>query len=243
MNTLIVGSSSGLGKEILEQKIKKGDEIFAISRYSNHLIYKEHLNQANLIIKADLASFDEQNQFDPLLKHIPSLDQIYFAIGGGFGRKDLIPSYEDMLLVFKMNIFVISSIIKSLHESKKINESSKICVISSIASQEVVASPAYSSAKSALNTFSKTMTKKKNKNFGSLSNFICGAFEGNGTGFDRLRLNNKAAYNNFVNNRLPNGKTLSTSELAAYIITTMDFSTELLDGITIKVDSNESFSI
>ena len=87
------------------------------------------------------------------------------------------------------------------------------------------------------------MTKKKNKNFGSLSNFICGAFEGNGTSFDRLRLNNKAAYNNFVNNRLPNGKTLSTSELAAYIITTMDFSTELLDGITIKVDSNESFSI
>ena len=66
------------------------------------------MNQANLTIKADLASIDKQNQFEPLLKDIPSLDQVYFAIGGGFGRKDSMPSYEHMLLVFKMNIFVIS---------------------------------------------------------------------------------------------------------------------------------------
>ena len=46
MNILIVGSSSGLGKEIFEQKLKLGDQIYALSKYSNSSIYKDHLRNA-----------------------------------------------------------------------------------------------------------------------------------------------------------------------------------------------------
>ena len=72
---------------------------------------------------------------------------------------------------------------------------------------------------------------------------MCGAFEGSGSAFDRLKEKNLEAYNSFVKNRLPNGNPLSTKELASYIIATMNFSTDLLDGLTIKVDGNESFSL
>ena len=243
MNILIVGSSSGLGKEIFEQNIKKGNQIYAISKYSNNSTYEVHLNNAAAIVKTDFTNINTQKDTDLILDGIPIIDQIYFAIGGGFGKRDILPSFEDILLVFKINVFVISSIIKSLYESNKINKNSKICIISSISSKEVTASPAYSAAKSALNSIGKVITKQKTNQFGSLTNFICGAFEGNGSGFDRLRENNIEAYNNFVSNRLPNGKPLNTSELASYIIKTMTFSVDLLDGLTIKIDGNESLAI
>ena len=243
MNILIVGSSSGLGKEILEQKINKGSNLYAISKYSNKSIYNAHQEYTKAIIKADLSEIDTQQEINFLLKDMPSFDQIYFAIGGGFGRKDILPSYEDMLLVYKLNVFLIFSIIKGLYENNQMGSKSKICTISSIASQEVTASPSYSSAKSALNTLGKTVSKKNKNYFGSLTNFLCGAFEGNGTGFDRLKVKNKNAYNSFISNRLPNGKPIKTSELASYIIKTMDFSTDLLNGLTIKIDGNESVSI
>ncbi len=243
MNILIVGSSSGLGKEIFEQKYKLGDQIYAISKYSNISVYENHSNKAKAIIKKDLTDIDKQEKINHLLNNLPEINQIYFAIGGGFGKKDILPSLEDILLVYKLNVFVISSIIKGLFDNKKLKKDSKICIISSISSQEVTASPTYSSAKSALNTLGKVITKQKNNHFGSLTNFICGAFEGNGTGFDRLKSKNIKAYDDFISNRLPNGKPLDTFELASYIIKTMDFSTDLLDGLTIKIDGNESFAI
>ncbi len=243
MNILIVGAGSGLGKEIFDQQIKKGDDIYAISRYSSNEVYENHLKYSKQIIKVDLESIKKQNELNSLIKSFPSLDQIFFTVGGGFGRKDIFPSLEDMMFVYKMNIFIVGSIIRALNLDNKLNKKSKICIISSIAANEVTASPTYSSAKSALNTFSKVMTKQKNKSFGSLTNFICGAFEGNGTGFDRLKTNNLDAYKNYIKNRLPNGKPLSTEELASYIIKTMDFSNDILDGLTVKVDGNESFSI
>ena len=243
MNILIVGSSSGLGKEILEQKIKNGNNIYAISKYTNESIYNTHYEHTKSIIKADLSKIDKQQEINFLLKDMPDFEQIYFAIGGGFGRKDILPSYEDILYVYKLNVFLIFSMIKAFYENNQIGIKSKICTISSIASQEVTASPSYSSAKSALNTLGKTMTKQNKNYFGSLTNFLCGAFEGNGTGFDRLKVKNHDAYNLFISNRLPNGRPIQTSELASYIIKTMDFSTDLLDGLTIKVDGNESVSI
>ncbi len=242
MNILIVGASSGLGKEIFDQQINKAD-IFAISRYSKNSVYEYQIKHSKKIIKLDLDSLKEQRELDSLIKDFPALDQIYFTVGGGFGKKDIFPSLEDMIFVYKMNVFMVSSIIRALYLSNKLNNKTKICIISSIAANEVTASPTYSSAKSALNTLGKVMTKQKNKSFGSLTNFICGAFEGNGTGFDRLKTNNLVAYKNFIENRLPNGKPLTTQELALFIIKTMDFSNEILDGLTIKVDGNESFSI
>ena len=243
MNILIVGSSSGLGKEIFEQNIKTRNQIYAISKYSNNSTYKDHLNNAAAIVRSDFINIKTQKDIDSILEKIPTIEKIYFAVGGGFGKREILPSFEDIFLVFKINVFVISSIIKSLSESGKISKNTKICIISSIASKEVTASPAYSAAKSALNTLGKVITKQKNKQFGSLTNFICGAFEGNGSGFDRLKLNNREAYNNFVISRLPNGKPLNTSELASYIIKTMNFSVDLIDGLTLKIDGNESLAI
>ena len=243
MNILIVGSSSGLGKEIFEQKLKLGDQIYALSKYSNSSIYKDHLRNARAINKIDFADIKTQEEINLLFNNLPEIDQIYFAIGGGFGKRDILPSFEDISLVYKLNVFIVSSVIKSLFDSQKLKKDSKICIISSISSKEVTASPAYSSAKSALNTLGKVMTKQKDNHFGSLTNFICGAFEGNGTGFDRLKSKNIEAYNKFISDRLPNGKPLNTFELASYIIKTMDFSVDLLDGLTIKIDGNESFAI
>jgi len=243
MNILIIGSSNGLGKEIFEQKKDTNADIYTISKYSNSKVYDDHLKHTKQLIKTDLAKIQNQAEINLIVNKFPILDQIYFLIGGGFGRKDILPNYEDMLFIYKMNVFIISSLIKGLNEKEKMNKNSKICIVSSIASKEVTASPAYSSAKSALNTYGKLITKKKDTQFGSLTNFICGAFEGNGASFDRLKKNNLNAYNNYIKNKLPNGEPLRTKDLASYIITTMDFSKNILDGLTIKIDGNESIAI
>ena len=81
MNILIVGSSSGLGKEIFEQNIKIGNQIFAVSKYSNNSTYENHLNCAAGIVKTDLTNIKTQKDIDILLDKIPKIDQIYFAIG------------------------------------------------------------------------------------------------------------------------------------------------------------------
>ena len=49
MNILIVGASSGLGKEIFDQRIKKGDDIYAISRYSKDEVYEYQIKYSKKI--------------------------------------------------------------------------------------------------------------------------------------------------------------------------------------------------
>lgn len=243
MSILIVGSSSGLGKEIFEQLAEQKSELSTISRYSNTKVYETQRSYSKKAVKCDLTNLSRQTDFDDITKELPKIEQLYFSIGGGLGRKDILPALEDIELVYKLNLYAPICLLRSLNKNLKIDSKTKICFISSIASNEVIASPAYSSAKAALNTYCKTATKQQDNQFGSITNFLCGAFEGNGSAFNRLKERNNKAYNTFIEQRLPHGRPLSTKELASYIIATMEFSKELLDGMTIKVDGNESFSI
>ena len=241
MNVLIVGSSSGLGRSLLEYYAALNHCVIGISRYNDINILNKHQKIASIVAK-DLLECKSQDSFLEVVRELPSLDLCIYCIGGGYGKNSEMPSYEEMSLLVSLNLLVPSSILKSLHLNCCASSSTKHCFISSVASEEVVASVAYSSAKAALNAYGKTVSKKDNS-CGPVVVIKLGAVEGSGSAFDRLHQRNIKAYDDFCKKRLKGQPPMHTSEITKFVANLMDQPTKLLDGLTIKLDSSESLSI
>jgi len=242
LSTLIVGSSNGLGKQIFNLCNFNKESLYGISRYTNTSTYELHCKKAK-ILKVDLLAYNTQKEFDELIAPIPSISNLFITIGGGYGVKADLPSYEQLHLLHKLNLLIPAAIIHSLANSNKLTTDSKTCLVSSIATDEVTASTAYTSSKASLNSYAKCIAKKLGGNKGAIFYIKLGAMEGSGTSFDRLRTSNVTAYDDFVLDRLPYGAPMPTEDVARLLISFMGCSNQLVDGMVLKLDANESLAI
>ena len=240
-NILIVGSSSGLGAELLARYANNSVRVTGISRYQNKETFANHSEIAR-VVKMDLLDCQSQDSFKDAIKGFELFSHCIFCIGGGYGINAMLPSYEDLLLLLKLNLLIPTSLLKGLVDEGLVDLSTKICFISSIAAEEAVASVSYTSAKAALNAYSKVISKKDN-NVGPVLNIKLGAVEGSGAAFDRLKLRDIGAYQDFCNNRLNGEHPMRASDVAEFIVKLLDSPASLLNGLTIKLDNSESLSI
>jgi NAD(P)-dependent dehydrogenase (short-subunit alcohol dehydrogenase family) len=242
LNSLVVGSSSGLGRKIFESISESSLNVYGVSRYRNIDTFEHHLAAGNAR-RVDLLNFNSQSDFHSLISQLPSFKRIYLCIGGGYGIHNDLPSFEETLLLHKLNSFIPSSIVNSLFNLEKLDSESTIFFISSIATDEITASTGYSSAKSSLNVYSKCIAQKIAPNLGAVVLVKLGAIEGSGTSFDRLKLTNPTAYTNFVSSRLPYGRPMDTSQVASTLINLSTLPTQILDGMSITIHANESLAL
>ncbi len=242
LSTLILGSSNGLGKQIFDLCNANQESLYGISRYTNNSTYELHCKKAK-ITKVDLLAFKAQQEFDDLIAQIPCLSKLFITIGGGYGISETLPSYEQLHLLHKLNLLIPAAIINSLANSNKLATNSKTCLVSSIATDEVIGSTAYTSSKASLNSYAKCIAKKLGGKKGAIFYVKLGAMEGSGTSFDRLRKNNVKAYDSFVAERLPYGMPMPTEDVARMLISFMSCPNQLVDGMVLRLDANESSAI
>ena len=243
MNSLVVGSSSGLGCQLYESISRRPhSSVYGLSRYKNLDRFNSHSLVGN-VKRVDFLEYTSQKTFDDLFSELPNFSNIYLTIGGGYGIHSDFPSYEESLLIHKLNSFIPSSIVHSLSNLGKLNSATNIFFISSIATEEITASTGYTAAKSSLNAYSKCIARKKGLKFGAVVLVKLGAMEGAGTSFDRLKCNNINAYEQFVSTRLPYGKPMNSFDVASTLIDLSALPKQILDGMSITIHANESVSL
>ena len=168
MKILITGSSQGIGKKIFED-LKEQNEVYTINRTDT--------GKNNFI--CDLSNLQEVQHLCNQLRNY-HFDVLINNAGGSYPKKFEDLTVEDITKRINLNFISPLLIIQSVVEKMKINKFGRIINISSVAAKTPVPYlHIYSSAKSALNSLTKSLAKCY-KNLNITINSICpGAVETN----------------------------------------------------------------
>jgi NAD(P)-dependent dehydrogenase (short-subunit alcohol dehydrogenase family) len=155
---LIVGGSSGIGKETAKQLLQQGAKWVAIIGYQNSKIEeaKKELSTFGEVkhFKADLTKWEEVNKAIDFVKSLGQTDLLVNAVGV-FVPKSFVEhtttDYDKYLDLNKATFFITQQVVKNMIEHK---QGSIVNIGSMWASQSVAATPssAYSMAKAGLHS-------------------------------------------------------------------------------------------
>jgi NAD(P)-dependent dehydrogenase (short-subunit alcohol dehydrogenase family) len=155
---LIVGGSSGIGKETAKQLLQQGAKWVAILGYQETKIdeAKKELSQFGEVrtFKADLTKWEEVNKTIDFVKSLGQIDLLVNAVGV-FVPKSFVEhttqDYDKYLDLNKATFFITQQVVKNMIEHK---QGSIVNIGSMWASQSVAATPssAYSMAKAGLHS-------------------------------------------------------------------------------------------
>ena len=216
---LINGATSGLGKQLSIFFDRKDYKLICLGKDKKKMFsLKKRLKKTHIFINNDFTKEKNLKSLKKDLNKYQNIDAVIHSMGGGLGlKKDLLPK-EDFLKLFSVNLLVQSEI-NNLLISKAIKKKKKLKIVhlSTTASLESIASIGYSTAKSALNTYSKILSKKFLKNKIDVKNLILGAFETEDNSFARLKKKNLKAYNDFKKKRLPLNRYAISDEIIPVI--------------------------
>lgn len=156
---LVTGASSGIGREISIQCSNMGAQVFITGRNVDKL--KETLSFLNETCSYFECDICNEVEVKHLVEKIPSLDGVVFSAG----VIDYMPikfltlkKINDLMNInFNSQVFLTQQLLKN----NKLNNSSSILYVSSIASKIGIAGTSiYSASKAALNAFSRVLASE-----------------------------------------------------------------------------------
>jgi NAD(P)-dependent dehydrogenase (short-subunit alcohol dehydrogenase family) len=163
-NILVVGASSGIGKECYQAAVSLGATGYAMARRKEllqDLLSKFPKNKGLSFFSGDISKQDDIKQF---VEEIDSIDGLVFAAGiiNPYPSKYLTEEFASE--VFKVNVFGCMNLVSALFRKKKIQDKASLVFISSVASSyPFEAGGAYCSSKAALETYAKTLAMEHAK--------------------------------------------------------------------------------
>lgn len=240
-NILITGATSGLGKKLSIYFNSRSRRVICTGKTLSKIetLKKILNNKRNTYFCGDLSDTNELNLFIRKLKKLEQLNVIIHCLGGGLGIKEDLINEENFIKLMKVNLISISQINNQVIKMKKKKNKCTIIHVSSVASLESTASIGYSSAKAALNVYSRILSKKFISKNIFVKNIMLGAFETDDNSFGRLRKKNIKAYNNFKKLRLPRKKYASDKDIIPIIEFLIDPKSNILSGNEIITDFSE----
>lgn len=163
---VITGSSSGIGKEIAQFFVSEGCKVVINGRDENKLLKASSEIEGSLAVTGDVSSnIGATNLIQKSIELMGGIDILICNVGNGSSCLPGEENFDEWQKVFNTNFFSATNTIeaakKYLIESKGV-----IVCISSICGLEIIkgAPITYSVAKSALNTYIKSISKVLGEN-------------------------------------------------------------------------------
>ena len=159
-NTLIIGSSSGIGLETTKFFLKKGHNVIGISRKGNNIKSNKFRN-----IKFDLNNFQNYDQlYSNIYSKFGSINNLLFSAGVQFIRPSSIISTSDMKKIFDINLKSPIFFSKFISNKKFFKRPGSVVFISSvIASRPASGQSLYGSSKSGIINHAKSLALEVSK--------------------------------------------------------------------------------
>ena len=160
VNTLIIGSSSGIGLNSSKHFINKGHNVIGISRKLTKIKSKKFHQ-----IRYDLNNFDDYEiLFEKIYKKFGKINNVLFCAGIQFVMPTSIISERDINAILNINLkspLLFSKFISNKKYFKR--PGSAVFVSSSIATRASSGQSIYGSSKSGINNFVKTLALEVSK--------------------------------------------------------------------------------
>ena len=219
----ITGSSVGIGYDIAKKFLQtKKYIIYLNSRSKNSNIRKILKNKNINYCECDVEDIEDVKKIAKNFKN-NSLSAIICNVGSGKYNRNGYETIDDFLRALSKNFLSAIKVIYSL--KTKLKKNSKIICISSIASKNVCDSPlAYSTAKSALNSFIKGFGKNFKMNKICITGILPGHVMHKNSVWRKKLKNDAKLVKSMLEENIPIGNFIKSTEIAdlLYLITELD---------------------
>ena len=232
---LITGASQGLGKILINKYLESGATVISTSRKN----IKSYKNENFFNFKINLNKKNSEIILIKILKEKKLFPDILINnIGGDLNLKDPLVKYSDFEKVFRLNFGVTLDLINRLVPNMKMNNWGRVCFVSSISGYENHGTPAYCSAKAAINAYIRSIGRLLIKDNIIVTGVSPGAFEYDGGYWDRVKKNNKKHYKSFMN-RVSRNKIAKVDEIASIVMFMTSEYTSNCAGTNFLVDGGQ----
>ena len=244
-NVFISGSTKGLGKEIASRFKLAGSSIAINGRNSEDLHKTKAEISADHAFQADVTNeVDTARVINAAIDVFGKIDILICNVGSGSNlNKDLDP-LTPWKYMMDVNFWSAVNLIESI-EALQPNHPISIVCISSICGIEIVpgAPPAYSVAKSALNSYVRVKSKGL-KSVGSRINAIApGNIMHENSIWLKKKNENPAEVNDYINKNVPLNRMASTGEIADLVLYLASPKASFVSGSIWTIDGGQVNSL
>ena len=244
-NVFISGSTKGLGKEIASRFKLAGSSIAINGRNSEDLHKTKAEISADHAFQADVTNeVDTARVINAAIEVFGEMDILICNVGSGSNlNRDLDP-LTPWKYMMDVNFWSAVNLIESI-EALQPNHPISIVCISSICGIEIVpgAPPAYSVAKSALNSYVRVKSKGL-KSVGSRINAIApGNIMHENSIWLKKKNENPAEVNDYINKNVPLNRMASTGEIADLVLYLASPKASFVSGSIWTIDGGQVNSL
>ena len=244
-NVFISGSTKGLGKEIASRFKLAGSSIVINGRNSEDLHKTKAEISADHAFQADVTNeVDTARVINAAIEVFGEIDILICNVGSGSNlNRDLDP-LTPWKYMMDVNFWSAVNLIESI-EALQPNHPISIVCISSICGIEIVpgAPPAYSVAKSALNSYVRVKSKGL-KSVGSRINAIApGNIMHENSIWLKKKNENPAEVNDYINKNVPLNRMASTGEIADLVLYLASPKASFVSGSIWTIDGGQVNSL
>ncbi len=233
-NVLITGAGRGLGYDLVKKYLDLGAKVISVSRSDFKLDHNNHIQ-----IKLNLQKTNSVKILEKKLikkKIFPNI--LINNLGGDLNLKDPFMDYKNFEKILRLN-FGIGVELTNLFSKRMIkNNFGRICFISSISGIENHGTPAYCSAKAAINAYVRSIGRFLIKQNVIVTNVLPGAFFTKGGYWDFVKKNRKKHYNNFKK-RLSAERLGEIGEISNIVLFMTSEATSFCAGSSFLVDGGQ----
>jgi len=243
---LITGASKGLGYICAQEFEKQGAQLVMVARSSSKLeqLKNTFSNPANhLVFSADLLNHDSiQSLVKKGLEHSGGFDIVLHILGGGYGFRDPLITWEQLDTLFKVNVSVAAEINRLIVPGMVEKKYGRLVHVGSIASQEATASVGYNTVKSALASYVRSLGRELAESKVVASGILPGAFYAPGNSWERLKATKPEVVKKFIEKNLPRKKIADADEVLPLIFFLASESASMMSGCCVPIDAGEGKS-
>lgn len=238
---LVTGCSKNIGKAIAIELSRQGVNILAIARTKSNLkSLKQELDNYstdNHILPLDLLKTNSLSKIKKFIhKKNINIQIIVHNLGGSLGIKNSKAPAKLWQEVWKYNLGLSIDINNLIIPSMITSKWGRIVHISTYATTSNIGNAPYISAKGALESYVKTVSKTLSKNNITMNCASPGLVNLKGRYFTKLKKNNYKEFKKYMDNSIPIGRMSEPEEIASLVAFLCSNHSSYMTGSIVKID-------
>ena len=243
---LITGASKGLGYVCAQEFEKHGARLVLAARSVDKL---EQLKDSfsdpskHLAFAGDLA--DQKNIEDLVNKgfgHTGGFDIVLHVLGGGYGFRDPLLTWDQLETLHTINIGVAAEINRLVVPEMIKKQFGRLVHVGSIASHEATGSVGYNTVKSALAAYVRSLGRELAESGVIVNGALPGAFYAPENSWRRLEVAKPEVVREFIEKNLPRKKIADADEVLPLIFFLASEAASMMSGCCVPIDAGEGKS-
>lgn len=241
---LITGASRGLGAVAAVGFAERGARVIVCGRSADklaELTARLPDPERHAFFAADLLDPAQTAALAAFaLQRSGGVDVVLHALGGGYGFRDPLLSWDQFLTLHKVNVAAGGELNRLLTPSMTAAGGGRIIHVGSVASTDAVASVGYNTVKAALAAYVRSLGRALAGQNVVVTGILPGAFYAPENSWRRLEEKSPEVVREFIDRRLPRGRIAEAEEMLPLIFLLAGAGASMMAGSCVAVDAGEA---